>query len=306
MNKFARKKFIIKQNKKEKMAKKTLIVVGVIIAVIIILALTAVIVTSAKSAPAVLYIEQGTVKVEHKGQWFDGKDEQELFLNDVVRTGEDSRASIVFYDSIITRLDSNTEIKIQKLSTEETSIKQAAGETWNKFENIAGVRQYEVETPNTAATVRGTGFLVRLNSILVGDGSVDVNLLKDGNRIMQRRVSAGEKILADIEKGDLILEKLTDEEKRALAEQIRKDRDTYKRVRLFLVKNDPKIMTAIRMAKLDESRIMEYAEKLDNGEYNEDEIYAKSPIKTENTEKILRLTKKIKAYNRLLNELQAP
>jgi len=113
---------------------------------------------------AQLVIDAGSVQVKHAGgSWTTAENGMFLYESDSVKTGDDTSASVILFESSIIRLDSNTEIMLEELiQQEETSvkIKQDAGRTWNTVRKISGIDDYEVQTPTTVASVRGTAFVV--------------------------------------------------------------------------------------------------------------------------------------------------
>lgn len=130
----------------------------------------------------------GDVQIKHDGAWKTAVNGSYLFVSDSVKTGSSSSATIVLFRSSLIRLDNNTEITLKEILEElETSvtIEQEAGRTWNTISKISGIDNYEVETPTTVASVRGTSFDVYLLangniSITVTNGTVNVTNYKDG------------------------------------------------------------------------------------------------------------------------------
>lgn len=125
---------------------------------------------------AILAVHNGDVLV-NDNQAIAG---QELKEGDIVKTLA-GKASVVFFDSSVLRLDENTEITIKKIISEGTrsvELKQIAGQTWSRVLKISGVQDYKIETPTTVATVRGTGFAVKISEgdtkIMVDEGKVHV------------------------------------------------------------------------------------------------------------------------------------
>ena len=87
----------------------------------------------------------------------------DLIQSDSVRTGDDSSASIILFESSIVRLDSNTEVTLEELIKDEktsVTIQQDSGRTWNTVSKISGIDDYDVQTPTTVASVRGTAFVI--------------------------------------------------------------------------------------------------------------------------------------------------
>jgi len=140
-------------------------------------------------AKAQLVIESGTVQVRHSGEsWVSAENGMDLYESDSVRTGESSSASIILFKSSIIRLDSNTEVTLQEIIQEEetrVSVNQDSGRTWNTINKISGIDDYEVQTPTTVASVRGTSFEVKImedgnTTVGVGNGTVNVSRIRNG------------------------------------------------------------------------------------------------------------------------------
>jgi len=139
---------------------------------------------SLPSATAKLTAASGDVSVNGRAASL-GTDLRE---NDVVKTGPGSSAEITFFGSSVVRLDENTEVRISDLieSKESRTIKldQPAGNTWNRVLLASGINTYEIATPTSVASVRGTAFYVRIveGAVDVGvtEGIVNLKSIKDG------------------------------------------------------------------------------------------------------------------------------
>jgi hypothetical protein len=168
--------------------KKVVLLLSIIIIICIIGAIW--IILTPETAQAQLIIESGFVQIKHEGEtWISANNGTLLYQSDIVKTGGNSSASIILFQSSIIRLDSNTEIKIKELLAMEgeTSVilQQDIGRTWNTISKISGIDNYEVQTPTTVASVRGTSFDVYIFAngsvkISVGNGTVNVTTFKDG------------------------------------------------------------------------------------------------------------------------------
>lgn len=134
---------------------------------------------------AELVIESGDVQVKHEGgSWIEADNGMLLYQSDAVKTGDNSTASIILFESSIIRLDSNTEVKLKEILQEadktSVTIQQDAGRTWNTVLKVSGIDDYEVQTPTTVASVRGTSFdvyiqLENLTEVGVGNGFVIIS-----------------------------------------------------------------------------------------------------------------------------------
>ena len=145
---------------------------------------------TAEAVKAQLIIDTGIVQVKSEGGvWTVAENGMDLYESDSIKTGEDTSASIILFKSSIIRLDNNTEVTIGKLiqDSKETSveIEQNSGRTWNTVSKISGIDNYEVQTPTTVASVRGTSFGVYYLadgniSVAVANGTVNVTTYING------------------------------------------------------------------------------------------------------------------------------
>jgi len=157
------KKTNLKKDIKPKSTKKIIFLILTII-VIICIAVFVWFSLRPEVIKAQLVIESGTVQVKHMGEtWVSAENGMLLYQSDSVRTGNNSSATIIFFKTSLVRLDSNTEVTLEKLFREEETsitIQQDSGRTWNSVYKISGIDNYEIQTPTTVASVRGTAFVV--------------------------------------------------------------------------------------------------------------------------------------------------
>ena len=122
------------------MRKKFLLIIPVIV-ILCIIGFVWFIQTPSVSADVVtaqLVIEYGDVEVKHTGEsWITAENGMLLYKSDSVKTGDNTSASVILFESSIIRLDSNTEITLQEILQEagktSVTIQQDAGRTWNIF-----------------------------------------------------------------------------------------------------------------------------------------------------------------------------
>ena len=213
------KKKLVQKEKKEipkpKSKRFQLIIPVIIIVFIIVIAwfLLAPEVVKAEEK-AQLVVESGIVEVRHEGEsWAVAENGMDLIQSDSVRTGDDSSASIILFESSIVRLDSNTEVTLEELiRDEETSVtvQQDSGRTWNTVSKISGIDNYDVQTPTTVASVRGTAFVIIVQEngstyYGVEHGILNVSSVSGGVIIDSIDVSGNESVFVFI---DLINESL--------------------------------------------------------------------------------------------------
>jgi len=176
---------------------------------------------------AQLQVDSGIVMVNQGSGWQKINGELSLTESDRVKTEEGS-ATIIFYDTIIVTLDPNTEVSISELSKEKVQINQAEGSTWNKFIGVTGVEGYEVVTPNTVATVRGTEFGINVGteSIIVAEGKVDFSDKQTGQR---KSVGKAEKYRR--ERGQITKDEIDSQDKQRVVKGIVKSMGDMKKIR---------------------------------------------------------------------------
>ena len=206
---------------------------------------------SSDEAKAQLIVESGNVQVKSGGGlWASAQNGTLLYQSDSVKTGSNTSASIVLFKTSIIRLDSNTEVTIREIQqAEETSveIEQNSGRTWNTIKKISGIDDYEVQTPTTIASVRGTSFDVYILAngnitISVGNGTVNVTSYKDGQIIHSIEVPEYLSLTVDPGNLDKIPNPIPYEEDAWILENQQKDdelikdlkEELYKRIEPFL------------------------------------------------------------------------
>ena len=147
-------------------SKKAIIALVIVIAIIAIagLAYYFILAKPFSAVPAKLSLSQGNVQVLRNNSWQNAVEGMQLFEKDSVKTGSDSKASILLFEASIVRLNENTEIEISKLvdagdlKNNSATLAQKAGRTWSKVLKISGVKEYAIESPTAIAAVRGTAF----------------------------------------------------------------------------------------------------------------------------------------------------
>jgi hypothetical protein len=184
----------------------------VFVLIIIIIAITAIgifwFVTSSDDViKAQLIVEFGSVQIKHQGgEWQQAENGVLLKQSDAIKTGNNSSASVILFESSIIRLDNSTEIKLEQIIhlAEETNvmIRQESGRTWNTILKISGIDSYEVQTPTTVASVRGTTFYVEIlenktNVVGVIHGNVTVSRIIDGEIIEGIDLTEDEMVFID-------------------------------------------------------------------------------------------------------------
>lgn len=92
-----------------------------------------------------------------------------VVAGDTIRTGAGSSAEITYFEGSSVRLEAETELVVESLGTEADGgtvivMMQTVGRTWHVVTKlIAGSSRYDVKTPSSTASVRGTIFAVEVH-----------------------------------------------------------------------------------------------------------------------------------------------
>ncbi|GAG16301.1 unnamed protein product, partial [marine sediment metagenome] len=216
-----------------------------------------------------------------------------------IKTLNDGKASIVFYESDILRLEENTEIDLQEISEEKISIKQNLGDTWSRILRLTG-KEYEIETPTTVATVRGTGFSVSIKeeSVVVGDGTVSVkskaeDISKDIEANKKAKIVAGKLQKLELDSSDI--EKIEEHK----IEDIKKFMDVRQKI---IDRNKAAMIIIKKKQGWTDEDINNYLKDIDKGEIDVEEIVKQSPVKFNDLEKIAKITKEIQTQRKSIKD----
>ena len=137
----------------------------------------------------------GTVTINGKA----AKEGNELHEGDLIATKADSKANLEFLDGAILRLDANTEVTLTEITKDHVKINQASGQTYTRLLKLAGVTEYDVETADVTASVRGTGFKVSIvddtTEVAVGEGEVEVSTRKEGRVMAKQMIRKSERVM---------------------------------------------------------------------------------------------------------------
>jgi ferric-dicitrate binding protein FerR (iron transport regulator) len=247
--------------------------------------------TSGKVIGALLYVDEGVVQVDSGSGWKAAIDGMELSINDKVQTLE-GKATIALYEGEIIRLEPNTQISIKELSQKKITIGQEAGSTWSRLTKLGGVAEYNVETPTTVATVRGTGFGMRVsegkNDLLVGEGTVNFGFKGETGETVEEGWKG---TIAS----PLVKVQMNQEEKDWVNGQETYDIETLKKIRWEIITRHKTILGIVKKtAGLTEEGMKVALDNLDNNREDLDELAKKAPIKIKDLDRIVKITKKIR------------
>jgi hypothetical protein len=165
-------------------SKKVLAGIGIVIIIVLILLAVFALPVVSESPPAVLVVESGTVEVA-QSPYHVVTGQMNIKQGDSIKTGSDGKASVVLFGSSVVRLDSSTEINLAELSPEKdarkVSINQSSGRIWSKVIKLSGIDNYQINTPRSVATIRGTGF----DSWIKLDGTVEVSVVEGAVNVVK-------------------------------------------------------------------------------------------------------------------------
>lgn len=114
---------------------------------------------------------EGSVALSHDGFAFTPAHEADVVAaGDTIRTATGASAEITYFEGSSVRLEADTQIVVESLRTETDGgtvigIMQTLGRTWHVVTKlISGSSRYEVRTPTSTASVRGTIFAVDVHA----------------------------------------------------------------------------------------------------------------------------------------------
>jgi len=138
---------------------------------------------AALGASAVLTLVSGDVVVGHPGHELVAAAAGEVIAaGDTIRTGPEATAEITYFEGSSVRIEAGTELVIEALATETDggtviAMAQAIGRTWHVVTKLlTPSSRYEVRTPASAASVRGTIFAVEVRNEDDGPAATVVTL----------------------------------------------------------------------------------------------------------------------------------
>ncbi len=150
--------------------------------------------TTALPETAAILMEEGKVQLTHEQKDSIVEDQAEVYVGDKIKTFANSKATLIFPDNDVMRLDNDTEITILALVSSDTEAKVrvnlSSGNAWSRVESLLDKkREYSVETSTLVATVRGTVFNVDATNeeeswVGVTESAVDVERKEDKQLMM--------------------------------------------------------------------------------------------------------------------------
>jgi hypothetical protein len=122
----------------------------------------------ALAAATTVTIISGDIQVRHgaTASFVSATDGEVLAAGDTLRTGDDARAVLTYFEGSTVSIEPNSELTIENASSLSDGstivvMQQNFGRTWHVVTKlITGNSKYEVKTPASTASVRGTAFQV--------------------------------------------------------------------------------------------------------------------------------------------------
>jgi hypothetical protein len=139
----------------------------------------------------------GDVHVRHAGgDFIVAHDGDVLTAGDAIRTGPDGVAEMTYFEGSTVRLDRDSELVVETLATASDGgtviqMLQVIGRSWHVVTKlIAGSSRYDVRTPTSTASVRGTIFSVEVRED--ADGPAATVTTSEGVVVHTSRDTSGE------------------------------------------------------------------------------------------------------------------
>ncbi len=293
--------------------KKIFWIIGTVLLVIIVLIIGTISYlrsqTGLELTPATLY-PQGNVNVERGTQKLLATEEFELQTKDIIITNPDSSAKVALFNSIFVDIDSNTKVSLESLKKDNIQLNQEYGSTWSKVTKLFAVNNYNLQTPNSIASVRGTEFGTEnnqtdtLNTLI--DGVLEVNNGKDKLTLKNLGAieSSKEKLKeTSIKNKEKVIEKIN-----KISEELNKDR---KRVLWKFLKNNKLLLKKFEsdtQQKVDPAFVADLLGQFDRGELDIKELRQELKsykMKEDIADYLEEIGRKIKEEKELLEKIKS-
>jgi len=186
--------------------------------------------------------ETGVVSFKSNESEFQTLEQSELELNSgsFIKTDENSTAFIFLPDNSLITLDPSTEIQVN-IEPQKVNIEQFFGNTWHRVQTVQNGGEYNVKTPTTIASVRGTIFSIsvdkttKVTTTMVVESKVEVKgvgMINAGEfgQIDESKNFAKEKISKEIQQTEWFIKNTTiDIEFKQIKEKVKgSDKSTIK------------------------------------------------------------------------------
>ena len=97
---------------------------------------------------------------QNSSEWVEIKSSQNIDKGTWVKPNEKGRAQVTHENKTVTRIDSNSEIKIDEFSLAPFNLVVflKSGKIWSRVVNLLGGDSYETQSSNLVASIRGTSY----------------------------------------------------------------------------------------------------------------------------------------------------
>jgi len=209
----------------------------------------------------------------------------QLRIGDVIRT-EEGVATLIFGESIFATLASDTQVRIVSANQESATVFVEYGELWNYVTTVARSQKYTVQTAAFSASALSTQFLVSADELSVNvlRGTV---LISDADQEILATNQAVYSVLDDLQ---VIPLQTRSEQYSAADTQLLQTLREKEFEKLWFVREYLK-----NTYNWTDSELKENLKKIDSGEWNIDEILAKSPFEPAQFQKIKEITNELKS-----------
>lgn len=132
-----------------------------------------------KSSGPILEIFSGEVKIKSQNQsgFMTAQNGQTVNIGEVIKTGVDGRAQILYPNHSVTRIDFNSQMTLEQFSDtpSQTKVQVNVGRIWSRVAKLFGKEDFsETKTDTLVASVRGTSYGLGI----LADGSNKISVSK--------------------------------------------------------------------------------------------------------------------------------
>ncbi len=249
-------------------------------------------------ASAKVLVKSGSVQVD-SGSGYESVSNELKLKQDYKVKNIDGDAAIVIFDSIIVDLQKGSEVVVSDLVKDNIKLFQAKGSTWNKFMKLAGIGSFQISTPKSVATVRGTEFGVSEDEVLVADGIVDVSFGSSSVSLFALQKS-------QIRDGVVVAVGLTEEDKLKVLSNMKKMLEVMRYVREIEIGRHTIIVGIVKKQYgWSDEDVKNKLKELDENNEDLDTLAEKLPFKVKSVEIAKDMTNEIRKQVKLIKDFES-
>lgn len=269
-----------------------------VFAVILFVAIAGVYGLFSSRASAKVLVKSGSVQVD-SGSGYESVSNELKLKHDYKVKNIDGDAAIVIFDSIIVDLQKGSEVVVSDLVKDNINLFQAKGSTWNKFMKLAGIGSFQISTPKSVATVRGTEFGVSEDEVLVADGIVDVSFDSSSVSLFALQKS-------QIRDGVVVAVGLTEEDKLKVLSNMKKMLEVMRYVREIEIGRHTIIVGIVKKQYgWSDEDVKNKLKELDENNEDLDTLAEKLPFKVKSVEIAKDMTNEIRKQVKLIKDFES-